>query len=131
MSGSIFISMEEAGRIVEERGKCWEFDFSKQFPVSHIDVRGDMAIVTIGAPHLNYQIWTHLKNQKMDGESTLISDKKIIIATLTFVDGLANGPCSIYDMHGVQFFKGNMVNGYRQGRGKEYDERNEWLLEKV
>ena len=119
MSGSIFISMEEAGRIVEKRGKCWEFDFSKQFPVSHIDVRGDMAIVTIGAPHLNYQIWTHLKNQKIDGESTLISDKKIIIATLTFVDGLANGPCSIYDMHGVQFFKGNMGNGYRKSRGKE------------
>ena len=129
MSGAVYISMEEAGRIVEERGKCWEFDFSKQFPVSHIDIRDDKAIVTIGAPHLNYQIWTHLKNQKMDGESTLISDKKIIIATLTFVGGIANGPCSINDMHGVQFFKGNMVNGYRQGRGKEYDEKGKLVYE--
>ena len=102
MSGAVYISMEEAGRIVEERGKCWEFDFSKQFPVSHIDILDDKAIVTIGAPHLNYQIWTHLKNQKMDGESTLISDKKIIIATLTFVDGIANGPCTHFMISGDQ-----------------------------
>ena len=123
MSGSISISMEETERIVEERGKCWEFDFSKQFPIAHIDVLDGKAIVAIGAPHLNYQIWTHLKNQKMDGESTLISDKKIIIATLTFVDGIANGPCTLYDKWGSKYFVGSFVNGYRQGRGKEYDEK--------
>ena len=37
----------------------------------------------------------------MAGESTLISDKKNIIATLTFVDGYANGFCTLYDVHGV------------------------------
>ena len=129
MSGSISISMEETERIVEERGKCWEFDFSKQFPIAHIDVLDGKAIAAIGAPHLNYQIWTHLKKQKMDGESTLISEKKIIIATLTFVDGIANGSCIIYDVHGHKFFKGNMVNGYRQGRGKEYDEKGNLVYE--
>ena len=129
MSGSVYISMEETGTIVEERGKCWEFDFSKQFPISHIDVRDDKAIVTIGAPHLNYQIWTQIKNQKMDGESTLISDKKITIATLTFVDGIANGPCILYDKWGSKYFVGSFVNGYRQGKGKEYDEKGNLVYE--
>ena len=64
MSGSVYISMEESGRIVEDRGECWEFDFSKQLPISHIDVRDDKAIVAIGALHLNYQIWTHLRTKK-------------------------------------------------------------------
>ena len=81
--------------------KCRELDFSKKFPISHIDVRDEKAIVAIGAPHLNYQIWTHLKNQTMDGESTLISEKKITNASLTFVDGLANGPCNISYEDGV------------------------------
>ena len=129
MSGSIYISMTEYGKVVEERGKSWECDFSKQFPISHIDNHDDKTIVTIGPPHMNYQIITHLKNKKLDGESTLISDKKIIVATLTFVDGIANGPCMIYDEDGVQYFKGNMVNGYRQGRGKEYDEKGKLVYE--
>ena len=87
------------------KGKSWEFDFSKQFPISHVDIHDDKAIVTIGAPHLNSQIITHVKRSKMDGESTLISDKKNIIATLTFVDGYANGPCTLFDVHGIHSLK--------------------------
>ena len=65
----------------------------------------------------------------MDGESTLISDKKITIATLTFVDGIANGPCILYDKWGSKYFVGSFVNGYRQGKGKEYDEKGNLVYE--
>ena len=65
--------MTEYGKVVEERGKSWECNFSEQFPISHIDNHDDKTIVTIGPPHMNYQIITHLKNKILDGESTLIS----------------------------------------------------------
>ena len=129
MSRSIYISMEEQKRIVEERGKCREFGFSKQFPIPHIDILDDKAIVAIGAPHLNYQIWTHLKKQKKDGESTLISEKKITVATFTFIDGIANDPCTLYDKWGTIYVDSSIINGYRHDRGREYDEKGKLVYE--
>ena len=54
---------------------------------------------------------------------------KITIATLTFVDGIANGPCILYDKWGSKYFVGSFVNGYRQGKGKEYDEKGNLVYE--
>ena len=130
----IQIPMSGNSKSTTERGKYWENDFGKEFPISHIDDNGKEATITVGVPHLDYQIVTHMRNQQMNGESTLISNKNIIIATLTFVDGIANGPCTLYDEDGVLFFEGYFVNGYRQGRGKEYDSEgrlvNQGLYEK-
>ena len=130
----IQIPMSGNSKSTTERGKYWENDFGKEFPISHIDDNGKEATITVGVPHLDYQIVAHMRNQQMNGESTLISNKNIIIATLTFVDGIANGPCTLYDEDGVLFFEGYFVNGYRQGRGKEYDSEgrlvNQGLYEK-
>ena len=121
-SGLVAIPMDE--QVVSEPAKrnCWECNFAEQFPISSVDNKANIATVIVGPPHLDYKIITHLKNQKMDGESTLISDKSVLIATLTFVEGVANGPCTIFDENGKLFFEGSFVNGYRQGKGKEYDE---------
>ena len=121
-SGLVAIPMDE--QVVSEPAKrnCWECNFAEQFPISSVDNKANIATVIVGPPHLDYKIITHLKNQKMDGESTLISDKSVLIATLTFVEGVANGPCTIFDENGNLFFEGSFVNGYRQGKGKEYDE---------
>ena len=121
-SGLVAIPMDE--QVVSEPAKrnCWECNFAEQFPISSVDNKANIVTVIVGPPHLDYKIITHLKNQKMDGESTLISDKSVLIATLTFVEGVANGPCTIFDENGNLFFEGSFVNGYRQGKGKEYDE---------
>ena len=58
----------------------------------------------------------------MDGESTLISEKKITNASLTFVDGLEM-VFVISVMRMALFFNGDMANSYHQGRGREYDEK--------
>ena len=123
-------------RSYEERGKCWKSDFSVEFPISYVDISNSdgQTRVIVGPPHSDYKIITRFKNQRMDGESTLLSDKNVLIATLKFVEGVANGPCTIYDEWGTLFFEGSFVNGYRQGKGKEYDEKgkliNEGLYEK-
>ena len=120
-NGSILIPMHTSQPANEERGKCWERDFSEEFPISSVDNKDNEATIIIGAPHLDYKITTHLKDQKMDGESKLLSDKDVLVAKLTFVDGIANGPCTLYDENGALFFEGSFVNGYRQGKGKEYE----------
>lgn len=121
-SGLVAVPMDE--QVVSEPAKinCWEGNFAEQFPISSVDSKANIVTVIVGPPHLDYKIITHLKNQKMDGGSTLISDKSVLIATLTFVEGIANGPCTIFDENGNLFFEGSFVNGYRQGQGKEYDE---------
>ena len=130
-SNSGFIAIPMAEHVISEptRNSCWECNFSEQFPISSVDSRVNIATVIIGPPHVDYKIITHLKNQKMDGESTLISNKSVLIATLTFVEGVANGPCTIFDENGVLFFEGSFVNGYRQGKGKEYDENGTIVYE--
>ena len=121
MNGSISVSMHTVENDGERRGKCWERNFSEEFPISYVNSRGNEATIIIGAPHSDYKITTHLKNKRMDGESRLFSEKNVLVAKLTFVDGIANGPCTLYDENGALFFEGSFVNGYRQGKGKEYE----------
>ena len=120
-NGSILIPMHTSQPANEGRGKCWEHNFSEEFPISSVDKKDNEATIIVGTPHLDYKIITHLKDQKMDGESKLLSDKDVLVAKLTFVDGIANGPCTLYDENGALFFEGSFVNGYRQGKGKEYE----------
>ena len=123
--------MDTDNKSNEERGKCWQSDFSVEFPISYVDINIHecQTRVLIGPPHSGYKIITHFKNQRMHGESTLLSDKNVLIATLEFVEGVANGPCKIYDEWGTLFFEGSFVNGYRQGKGKEYDEKGKLVYE--
>ena len=120
-SGVIRIEMRNNVYSSQDRGKCWENDFSKEFPIYSIDQKDGDTIVTVGPPHSDYMIYTHLMNQKMHGKSRLVSDKNVLVGILTFVEGQINGFCTIYDEWGILFYEGNFVNGYRQGKGKEYD----------
>ena len=107
--------------IEQQRGECWKDCLSNQFPVTSYETVGHLSVFTVGAPHEGYTIETHLVNNKMNGESRIISDEEIKVAELFFQDGIANGPCTLYDSSGVRFFTGRFVDGYRTGRGKEYD----------
>ena len=57
----------------------------------------------------------------MDGQSSICTDLGVLIASLTFVDRIATGPCPICD-YSYLYFEVYFVNGYRKGRGKEYDQ---------
>ena len=69
----------------------------------------------------------------MNGESRILSSNNVLMATLTFVDGIASGPCTIYD-NGHLLLQGTFVNGYLEGKAKEYDTKgqlvSEWFYEK-
>ena len=128
-SGVIRIEMHNNVYTSQDRGKCWENDFSKEFPIYSIDQKDGDTIVTVGPPHSDYMIYTHLENQKMHGKSRLVSDKNVLVGILTFVEGQINGFCTIYDEWGILFYEGNFVNGYRQGKGKEYDKNGKLEFE--
>ena len=78
------------------------------------------ARIEVDKPHEGCTIRTTLKNSKMDGESSIYSKKNILMASLTFVEGTACGPCTIYK-NGLVYYRGYFKNGRREGRGKEYD----------
>ena len=128
-SGVIRIEMHNNVYSSQDRGKCWENGFSKEFPIYSIDQKDGDTIVTVGPPHSDYMIYTHLMNQKMHGKSRLVSDKNVLVGILTFVEGQINGFCTIYDEWGILFYEGNFVNGYRQGKGKEYDKNGKLEFE--
>ena len=127
--GIVSIPMSMTASPNVKGGNWWESDFGKEFPISSMETNGAEATVIIGYPHPDYRILTHLKNGKMDGESTLFSENKVRIAIMTFVEGIANGPCTIYYEKGMHFFEGRFVNGYREGPGKEYDEKGNLIYD--
>ena len=93
---------------------------NEQFPVKSVSKTNGQVDIEVGKPHEGCVLSTTLKNSKMDGKTNIYTDMGVLIASLVFVDGIATGPCTIYD-DGFLFFKGYFVNGYREGRGKEYD----------
>ena len=104
----------------------WEYDVSEQFPIKSANETNGSVNIEVDKPHEGCLIRTTLKNSKMEGESCIYSKDNVLMAKLTFVDGIATGPCFIYN-NGYLFFSGYFENGYREGRGKEYD-RNENLI---
>ena len=105
----------------KERSSCWEECFSSQFPTGSMIEKNGKYIVQVGAPHEGYTIETHLLNNKIHGKSNLYSNEDLLMAELTFEEGVAEGPCTLYDTASYVFFKGYFKNGYRSGKGKEYD----------
>ena len=98
----------------------WEYDVSEQFPIKSANETHGSVNIEVDKPHEGCLIRTTLKNSKMEGESCIYSKDNVLMAKLTFVDGIATGPCFIYN-NGYLFFSGYFENGYREGRGKEYD----------
>ena len=112
----------------DEKDNWWEYNIAEQFPVKlGIETNGPTHI-EVDKPHEGCLIKTTMKNGKMNGESSIYSKDNTLIATLTFVDGIASGPCTICK-NGILFYKGYFVNGYREGRGQEYDENGKLVYD--
>ena len=104
------------------RCECWTHNIADQFSIRSIKEQSGDTIIEVGPPHEGYSIETTIINGKINGNSKILSPDKIMVASLVFVDGVASGPCKLYDELGILYFKGHMENGLRQGRGTEYDE---------
>ena len=113
----------------EERGECWKFNLSTQFPIVNPNTENGKVVIDVDSPHKGYSLHTTMKNGKMNGSSRILNERNIEVASLTFVDGIANGPCTLYDSIGKVFFKGSFQNGYREGKGKEFDENGNVIYE--
>ena len=101
--------------------KSWESNVSDQFPITSIEVNNGKAKAEVGYPHSGFCIESYVSNDKLNGKADIYSDMNILVASLEYVDGIANGPCTLYDEMGRLFFKGTFHNGMRQWRGREYD----------
>ena len=75
----------------------WEYNVSEQFPIKSINQANGSVDIDVDNPHKGCTIQTTLINSKMNGESHIYSSRNVLMTTLTFVDGVATGPCTIYD----------------------------------
>ena len=108
---------------------CWENNVSEQFPIQQTNQVDGEAEILVRQPHQGYVIKTTIVDSKMNGESQIFSNRGVHIATLTYVDGIASGPCRINDESGLLWFEGRFENGYRQGKGTEYDKNGSITFE--
>ena len=104
-----------------ERGGCWEHNFSVEFPIIYGNVKNGVVSVDVDSPHAGYMIRGKLLNGVLNGKCELLNRNCKVIGSFNFVDGIVNGVCRINDENGILFFEGNMKNGYREGYGIEYD----------
>ena len=113
----------------KKRGERWKFNVNNQFPVILSDMKNGEVSVAVDSPHKGYSIESVMKNGRMNGNSRILNEKKVKIASLTFVDGIANGACTLYDSIGRLYFEGYFVNGYREGKGKEYNDEGKVVFD--
>ena len=124
-------AIQDSNKCKTARGECWKQNLANQFPVKEISSKKGELEVLVGAPHDRYTIQTTLLNYKLNGESHIISDEKVIVADLYFDNGIASGPCTLFDKSGLLFFRGRFENGYRHGKGTEYDENGNVIFEGI
>ena len=72
----------------DEKDNWWEYNFAEQFPVKLGRETNGPTHIEVDKPHEGCLIKTTMKNGKMDGESSIYSKVNILMATLTFVDGI-------------------------------------------
>ena len=113
----------------EGRGECWKFNISSQFPVISPNMENGEVTLDVDSPHRGYSIQATVRNRKLNGVARILNEKNVKVATLTFADGVASGPCTLLDNKGSIFFEGYLKNGYREGKGKEYDENGNVIFE--
>ena len=106
----------------------WEYNVFEQFPTKKIQIKNGLSYIEVDKPHEGCYIKTVLSDSKMNGESFIYSGDNTLMATLTFVNGIASGPCTLYKNESL-FFTGYYVNGYREGRGQEYDESGNMVFD--
>ena len=123
------VSIDVDNSVEENRGSCWQDCLSNQFPITKCESDGKLSVFQVGVPHEGYTIETKLKNNKMNGKSKIVSKDDVVVAKLTFVDGVANGPCTLYDESGFLYFEGLFVDGYRSGKGKEFDSKGNVIFD--
>ena len=116
------------GNKKEIRDTWWEYNVSEQFPIKSVKETNGMADIEVDKPHEGCTIRTTIIDSKTNGTSSIYSKSNVLMATLTFVNGIASGPCKIYE-DGYLFFSGYFVNGYREGRGKEYDKNGNTVFD--
>ena len=105
-----------------ERESLWEGNVNEKFAIKESTENNGRFDVVLEEPYQDIHVNTTLQNNKMHGESTVSSENGVVLGVLTFVEGIATGPCTLNYESGKLYFKGNMEDGYRQGRGTEYDE---------
>ena len=101
--------------------RCWECNVSEQFPIKSISEEDNKTVVQVGQPHEGFYIKTAMRNGKLDGNSVIFTGAGVAVAYLSFVDGKASGPCKLNDESGMRYFEGRFEDGFRHGRGQEFD----------
>ena len=104
------------------RVQFWEGNVSEKLKIHSKKKSSGYIEVELESPFQGFFVKTHFRYEEMHGLSTIYSKAGLIMGELTFVDGVATGPCTLNDESGKLFFKGKLKKGYCQGRGTEYDE---------
>ena len=74
-----------------ERGGCWEHNFSVEFPIIYGNVKNGVVSVDVDSPHAGYMIRGKLLNGVLNGKCELLNRNCKVIGSFNFVDGIVNG----------------------------------------
>lgn len=113
-------SSSVSNRHAVEDVSFWNNCISREFPITQKNVINNKAVCQVGKPHLGCYILSSAENESLDGEAHIYSSDGKLMADLFFVQGEANGRCTLYYKSGEQYFVGNLAQGYRNGVGLEY-----------
>ena len=129
MSQIELVSIKVEANETEREVEFWKNNISDEFPIKRVQQNKRLTEVLIGEPHSNCKLETRIVDSEINGKSKIVNYENVIIASLIFVNGVATGPCILNDKKGILYFKGYLENGYRQGRGQEYDKNGELIFD--
>ena len=109
--------------------EVWNWCISTQFPIHSVIMNdGNSVILEVGSPHQGYTIHAHMNDGRLNGNATIQTPNNSVIAEFNYVQGNMTGPCELYYESGNIFFTGYLKDGYRQGKGTEYNEQGKEIF---
>lgn len=113
----------------ENEEAIWNHCILEEFPIINISVVDGKAICSIGYPHSGLTMEVSSKDGVFHGTAVIQDAEELVYAMYEYSQGEVNGACKLYYSSGEIFFSGYLKNGYREGRGREFDKEGNVMFD--
>ena len=113
----------------ESEETIWNHSILEEFPIVSVNSNEEKAICSIGFPHAGFVLEVNIMDGKFHGAAVIHDTDELVYAMFEYFEGKVNGACKLYYSSGELFFSGYLKDGYRYGRGQEFDKEGNIIFD--
>ncbi|CBK23241.2 uncharacterized protein [Blastocystis hominis] len=113
----------------ENEESIWNHSILEEFPIMSVNSNEEKAICSIGFPHAGFVLEVGIMDGTFHGSAVIQDTDELVYAMFEYFQGKVNGACKLYYSSGELFFSGYLKDGYRSGRGQEFDKEGNIIFD--